>query len=169
MSALRTPLPLFMCFLNVLECSCWITRFEHENHAELWSEKPQSKHVLAPDFNKTGMSFPWQDDLWGFMEWSYQWFPHSEDMSSEHCRWCLVQDFIDRANEHPSDQFQDDWHGLRVSLMNKGLPKHVVIEKKPDNEAKVQDSFCGKCNNMMWLKLVKTPTEEESLRYIKVH
>lgn len=53
--------------------------------------------------------------------------------------------------------------------MNKGLPKHVVIEKKPDDEAKVQDSFCGKCNNMMWLKLVKTPTEEESLRYIKVH
>jgi len=152
-----------------------ITRFEYGTRAEVWSDIPRCKYIPAPNFGQTGISRQRFDDLWRFMEWSYQPYPRPEDMSSEHWRWCLVQDFIDRVNAHrvahfhPSDTICVDesisrWCGLGGSWINKGLPHYVSIDRKPEDGAEIQDSCCGKCNIMMRLKLVKTPTEEEALR-----
>ena len=109
------------------------------------------------------------------MEWSYQPVERPDDMSSEHYRWCLIQDFIDRVNEHrvnyftPSeiicvDESISRWYGLGGSWINKVLPHYVAMDRKPENGAKIQDSCCGKSNIMMRMKLVKTPTEEEANR-----
>jgi len=152
-----------------------ITRFEFGNRAELWSDKPRCKYIPAPDFGKTGMSRQRFDDLWRYMEWSYQPVERPQDMSSERYRWCLIQDFLDRINEHrvnyfhPSDLICVDesisrWYGLGGSWINKGLPMYVAIDRKPEDGAEIQDSCCGKSNIMMRLKLVKTPSEEDALR-----
>jgi len=151
-----------------------ITRFEFGNRADLWSEETRCKCVPPPCFGNTGMSRQRCDDLWCFAEWSYQPYPQPGDMSSEHHRWCLVQDFIDRFNAHrvscfhPSDIICVDesisrWHGLGGSWINKGLPMCVAIDRKPEDGAEIQDCFCGKSNIMMRLKLVKSTTEEEAL------
>jgi len=127
------------------------TRFEFGSRADLWSEKPRCKHIPAPDFGKTGMSRQRFDDLWHHMEWSYQVPQRPDDMSSERHRWCLVQDFIDRINEHrvsyfhPSDIICVDesisrWHGLGGSWINKGLPMYVAIDRKPEDGCEIQDS-----------------------------
>jgi len=152
-----------------------ITRFEFGNRAELWSEKPRCKYIPAPDFGKTGMSRQRFDDLWRYMEWSYQPVARPEDMSSERYRWCLVQDFLDRINKHRVNYFHPSelicvdesisrWYGLGGSWINKGLPIDVAIDRKPEDGAEIQDSCCGKSNIMMRLKLVKTPSEEDALR-----
>jgi len=72
-----------------------ITCFEFGNRADLWSDKSRCKHAPPPDFGKTGMSRQRFDDLWRCVEWSCCPATRPDDMSSEHCRWCLVQDFID--------------------------------------------------------------------------
>jgi len=152
-----------------------VTRFEFGSRADSWSEKPRCKYMPAPGFGKTGMSRQRFDDLWRHMECSYQVPQRPDDMSSERHRWCLVQDFIDRINEHrvscfhPSDIICVDesisrWCGLGGSWINKGLPMYVAIDRKPEDGCEIQDSCCGKSNIMMRLKLVKTATEEEALR-----
>ena len=82
-----------------------VTRFEFGSRAELWSNKPRCMYIPAPDFGKTGMSRDRWDELWRYMEWSYQPVERPDGMSSEHYRWCLAQDFIDRANEHCAAYF----------------------------------------------------------------
>lgn len=152
-----------------------ITRFEYGNRAELWSDTPRCKYIPAPDFGKTGMSRNRWDDIWRCMVWSDQPFPCPEGMSSEHHRWLLVQDFVDRVNEHraayfhPSDIICVDesisrWYGLGGSWINKGLPHYVAMDRKPEDGAEIQDSCCGKSNIMMRLKLVKSTKEEEATR-----
>ena len=151
-----------------------ITRFEFGYRADLWSQVPRCKYIPAPDFGKTGMSRQRWDDLWRHMEWSYQPITRPDDMSSEHYRWCLIQDFIDRINEHrvnffhPSnivcvDESISRWYGLGGSWINKGLPHYVAMDRKPEDGCEIQDSCCGKSNIMMRLKLVKSATEEEAL------
>jgi len=150
------------------------TRFEFGNCSELWSHIPRCKYIPAPDFGKTGMRRNRFDDLWRFMEWSYQPPTRPDDMSSEHYRWCLVQDFVDRINEHRAgffhppdvicvDESMSRWYGMGGTWINKGLPMYVAMDRKPENGAEIQDSCCGKSNIMMRLKLVKSSTEEESL------
>jgi len=152
-----------------------VTRFEFGNRADLWSETSRCKCIPGPSFGKTGRSRQRWGDLWRFMEWSHQPFPRPQTMSSEHWRWSFIQDFVNRINEHQVAHFQPSdiicvdesisrWHGLGGSWINKGLPHCVAIGKKLEDGAEIQDSCCGKCNIMMRLKLVKTPTEEEATR-----
>jgi len=154
-----------------------ITRFEFGNRAQLWSDTPRCKYIPAPDFGKTGMSRQRWDDLWRHMEWSYQPVNRPDGMSSEHYRWCLVQDFIDRVNEHRVSFFHPSnmicvnesisrWYGLGGSWINKGLPHYVAIDRKPEDGCEIQDSCCGKSNIVMRLKLVKSATEEEATRQV---
>ena len=100
-----------------------VTRFEFGNRAKLWSDKPRCKCIPALDFGKTGMSRQQFDDMWRFMEWSYQPPERPDDMTSEHYRWRLIQDFIDRINEHRVNHFSPSeiicvdksisrWYGL---------------------------------------------------------
>ena len=37
---------------------------------------------------------------------------------------------------------------------------YIAIERKPDNECKIQDTACGTSKIMVRLKLVETSTEE---------
>jgi len=151
-----------------------ITRFEFGLRSDLWSPISRCKYIPAPNFGKTGMSRQRWDDIWRYMEWSYQPPTRPDDMSSEHHRWCLVQDFVDRINEHratffhPSDiicvdESMSRWYGMGGTWINKGLPMYVAMDRKPEDGAEIQDSCCGKSNIMMRLKLVKSSAEEESL------
>ena len=149
-----------------------ITRFEYGNRAELWSHETRCKHIPAPDFGKTGMSRQRFDDLWRYMEWSYRPAERPDHMSSEQYRCCLVQDFVNRINEHraahyhPSDiicvdESMSRWYGLGGSWINTGLPMYVAIDRKPENGCEIQDSCDGKSCIMMRLKLVKSAAAEE--------
>ena len=100
-------------------------------------------------------------------------------MLSERWRWSLIQDFVDRINEHrasfyhPSDIICVDesisrWYGLGGSWINKGLPMYVAMDRKPEDGAEIQDSCCGKSNVMMRLKIVKSSTEEDAIRQVFV-
>ena len=82
--------------INVL-----ITRFEFGDRASLWETKPRSKYIPAVALGeKTGMSRDRFNELLRFMQWSFQPGERPDEMSSEEYRWSLVQDFIDRFNEH---------------------------------------------------------------------
>jgi len=125
---------------------------------------------------------PWhhQTAVGRLTAWSYQPITRPDDMSSEHYRWCLIQDFIDRINEHrvnffhPSnivcvDESISRWYSLGGSWINKGLPHYVAIDQKPEDGCEIQDSCCGRSNIMMRLKLFKSATEEEALRWVRSH
>ena len=92
-------------------------------------------------------------------------------MSSEQHRWCLVQDFLNRINEHPVahyhpsdiicvDESISRWYGLGGTWINRGLPMCVAVDRKPENGCEIQDSCDGKSNIMMRLKLVKSAATE---------
>jgi len=85
----------------------------------------------------------------------------------------MVQDFVDRVNEHRSthvqpgeviciDESMTRWYGLGGSWINMGLPMHVAIDRKPENGCEIQDSCCAKSNVMLRLKIVKSATETEA-------
>jgi len=111
--------------------------------------------------------------LFRLMEWSNQPHERPANMSSEQHRWCMVQDFVDRVNEHRSthvqpgeviciDESMTRWYGLGGSWINMGLPMHVAIDRKPENGCEIQDSCCAKSNVMLRLKIVKSATETEA-------
>ena len=70
-----------------------------------------------------------------------------------HC-WKTVEDFVTNFNEYctqlfsPSDLICDDdfisrWYGQDGHWINLGFPMYVVMHKKPDNGAEIQNSACG--------------------------
>jgi len=154
-----------------------MTRFECGDHSSLWSDQTTCKCMPPPCFGKTGMSRNRFHDMFKCLKWSEQSAERPEDMSHEHCRWCLVQDFVDRVNEHRSTHFCPSdivcvdesisrWCGLGGSWINTGLPMHVAMDRKPEAGCEMQDSCCGKSQIIMRLKLVKSAAEEEAEKQV---
>lgn len=152
-----------------------MTRFEYGERSSLWSEQSTCKYIPPPSFGKTGMSRNRFHDIFHFLKWSEQPAERPEDMSHERYRWCLVQDFVDRVNEHRSTHFYPSdiicvdesisrWYGLGGSWINTGLPMYVAMDRKPEAGCEIQDSCCGKSQIIMRLKLVKSAAEEEAER-----
>jgi len=150
-----------------------ITRFEFGERASLWSKTTNCKYVPAPDFGRTGMSRLRFELLFRHMEWSHQPPVRPDDMSNEQHRWCLIQDFVRRVNEHRAthvqpgdvicvDESMTRWYGLGGSWINCGLPMYVAIDRKPENGCEIQDSCCARSNLMLKLKVVKSQSETEA-------
>jgi Transposase IS4 len=153
-----------------------VTKFEFQDRGDLWNETPNSKYEVAPRFGRTGMAKNRFEVLIKNLRWSDQ--PEERgDMSSEHHRWRLVDDFIDAFNLHraqnfiPSDRICVDesmsrWYGQGGSWINLGLPNYVSIDRKPDSGCEIQTSCCGRSGVMLRLRIVKTTKEEQALERI---
>ena len=101
--------------------------------------------------------------------WHEQWASQMVFNSRLHCQ--VNEHRV--AYFHPSsinyvDESISRWYGLGGSWINKGLPMCVAIDRKPEDGCEIQDACCAKSNIMMRLKLVKSATEEESLREVKL-
>ena len=131
-----------------------VTRFEFGSQASLWSNMTTNKYIPAPLFGLTGMPQKQFDDLWMCIRFSDQPHNHPSDMTSEQCRWRLVDDFIKNFNEHraqnffPSDEICIDesmsrWYGQGGHWINHGLPMYVAIDRKPENGCEIQNAACG--------------------------
>jgi hypothetical protein len=151
-----------------------ITKHEFGSRGDLWNESPPSKYEGAPRFGRTGMSKNRFEDLIRCFRWSEQPPVRPEDMTSEHYRWLLVDDFVEAFNSHretnfvPSDRICVDesmsrWYGQGGSWINIGLPNYVAIDRKPDSGCEIQSSCCGRSGIMLRLRLVKTKREEEAI------
>ena len=110
------------------------------------------------------------EDIQRAMVWSQQPYERPDGMSSEAYRWKLVDDFVDRYNEHqkkyfsPSDLICVDesmsrWYGMGGSWINGGLPHFVALDRKPDDGCEIQNCCDGRIGLMMRLKLVKSVLE----------
>jgi hypothetical protein len=82
------------------------TKFEFSSRSQLWSTTAPSKYIPAPAFGKTGMSRQRFDDLWRNIRWSNQCPERPEGMSSHTFRWQLVDDFVERYNNHRANTFK---------------------------------------------------------------
>ena len=147
------------------------SKFEFQSRRNLWSTTAPAKYIPAPAFGKTGMPRMRFDDLWKYIRWSNQPRQRPEGMSSEQYRWQLVDDFIDKFNEHPAASFQPSelicvdesisrWYGKGGHWINHGLPMYVAIDRKPENGCEIQSAACGRSGIMIRLKLVKTTDEQ---------
>ena len=97
-------------------------------------------------------------------------------MSHEsHC-WKIVEDFVTHFNEYcthlfsPSDlicanESISQWYGQGVHWINLGLPMYVVMDRKPENGAEIQNSACGWLGIMMRLNIVKSAKNDEEHQY----
>jgi Transposase IS4 len=149
------------------------TRYEFRTRASLWSNVSPYKYVESPSFGRTGMSRTRFDDLWKNIRWSMQPKERPEGMSSEQYRWMLIDDFVDRFNEHrsqtfvPSDLICVDesfsrWYGQGGHWINHGLPHYVEMDRKPEAGCEIQNSACGRSGVMLQLRLVKSAREEHT-------
>lgn len=148
------------------------TRYEFGERRSLWSKEPPSKYQPAPNFGKTGMSRSRFDFLFRCVRFSYQ--PEERGtMTSEQYRWSLVDDFVNRFNEHrasnvlPSERICVDesisrWYGQGGDWINHGLPMYVAIDRKPENGCEIQNSACGRSGVMLRLRLVRTAEEDHA-------
>ena len=89
------------------------------------------------------------DDLWSAIRFSHQPDDRPEEMTHEHFRWMLVDDFVREFNEHrrrmcvPSewicvDESISRWYGQGGSWINMGLPMYVAIDRKPENGCEIK-------------------------------
>jgi hypothetical protein len=130
------------------------TKFEFSSRSQLWSTTTPSKYIPAPVFGKTGMSRQRFDDLWQNIRWSNQCPEQPEGMSSHMFWWQLVDDFVERYNNHcantfkPShlicvDESMSQWYGQGEEWINHGLPNYVAIDQKSENGCEIQNAACG--------------------------
>jgi hypothetical protein len=148
------------------------TKFEFSSRSQLWSTTAPSKYIPAPAFGKTGMSRQRFDDLWRNIRWSNQCPERPEGMSSHTFRWQLVDDFVERYNNHRANTFKPShlicvdesmsrWYGQGGEWINHGLPNYVAIDRKPENGCEIQNAACGCSGIMLRLKVVKGKTATE--------
>ena len=149
------------------------TKYEFTKRSSLWSSSPPSKYESAPNFGKTRMPRARFDDIWRCIRYADQPDTRPTDMSSEKYRWLLVDEFVNKFNEHrastfiPSevicvDESISRWYGQGGDWINHGLPMYVAIDRKPENGCEIQNAACGRSGVMLRLKLVKTKVEETS-------
>ena len=148
------------------------SKFEFQSRRSLWATTAPAKYIPAPAFGKTGMPRMRFDDLWKCIRWSDQPSERPDSMSSEQYRWKLVDDFVDKFNEHRAATFQPSdticvdesisrWYGKGGHWINHGLPMYVAIDRKPENGCEIQSAACGRSGIMIRLKMVKTADEED--------
>jgi hypothetical protein len=112
------------------------------------------------------------DDLWKCIRWSNQPPVRQDGMSSEQYRWRLVDDFVNKFNEHRTKGFQPSelicvdesilrWYGKGGHWIHHGLPMYVAIDCKPENGCEIQTVACGRSGIMIRMKLVKTSDKED--------
>ena len=152
-----------------------ITRYEFGDRSSLWSPKPSSNYVPAPNFGaKTGMARERYCQLMRHVAWSSQPEERPDGLSSETYRWMLVDDFVKNINAHrrsffsPSWQICVDesiirWYGLGGTWINCGLPMYVAIDRKPEDGMEIQNACCANVGIMMQMKIVKSAVEEKNL------
>ena len=148
------------------------SKFEFKSIRSLWSTTAPSKYIPAPAFGRTGMARRRFDDLWKCIRWSNQPSERPDGMTSEQYRWRLVDDFVDKFNEHRAAAFQPSellcvdesisrWYGKGGHWINRGLPMYVAIDRKPENGCEIQTAACGRSGIVIRLKLVKNSEEED--------
>jgi Transposase IS4 len=151
-----------------------MTRFEFGDRSSLWSQSSGSKYIPAPNLGtRTGMSRERYDMITRYLVWSYQPSVRPEGMSSEMHRWMLVQDFVDRINDHRKKYFSPSsiicvdesisrWYGLGGHWINMGLPMYVAMDRKPEDGCEIQNACCGRSGIMMQLRLVRSAAAESA-------
>ena len=112
------------------------------------------------------------DMLWRHVRWSHQPDVRGEGMSHESHRWKIVEDFVTHFNEYRTQLFSplglicadesiSQWYGQGGHWINLGLPMYVVMDRKPENGAEIQNSACEWSGIMMRLRIVKSAKNEE--------
>jgi Transposase IS4 len=150
-----------------------MTRFEFDSRQRLWLRSRISKYIPAPQLGDTGISRDRFDALWRHIRFSSQPMTRPSHVSSENYRWALVQDLVDKFNEHrqqcfnPSDLICVDesmsrWYGQGGFWINLGLPQYISIDRKPENGCEIQNAACGCSGVMLKLKLVKSAESENA-------
>ena len=57
------------------------------------------------------------------------------------------------------DESMSRWYGIRVNLINSGLPQYIAIDRNLENGCEIQNATDLISSIMMQLKLVKTSSE----------
>ena len=94
-------------------------------------------------------------------------------MSHDNYMWLLFDEFVNEIDEYRAEYFSpydiicanksiSCWYGQGGHWINLGLQMYVVIDCKPGNGCKIQNTCCGRSTIMMQLKLVKTSEEEST-------
>lgn len=154
-----------MRFLGVVVL---VTRFEFCSRRELWSKDNWSKYIPTPMLGRTGVSRDRFDDVFSSLRFSHQPSEIPENTTSEEYRWMLLNDHINKFNEHrkhnyyPSttmcvDESMSKWNGLGGDWINKGIPHYVAIDRKPEDGGEIQDMADGESGCLLQLKVVKSP------------
>ena len=148
-----------------------MTRFEFGSRRSLWSSMTQNKYIPAPKLGQTGMTRDRFDNLMSCYRMGQQPATRPQGMSDAEYRWMLINNAIDRFNEHgescfhPSDSICTDesmcrWYGIGGNWINMGLPHYVAMDRKPENGCEVQNCCDGVSGIMLRMKLVKSPEDE---------
>ena len=152
-----------------------MTLVEFGDRSALWEGKHECKFVQPQQFGTTGMSRDRYEDILRYLLWSFQPDERPDGMSSETYRWMLVQDFVDRYNDHrknhftPSflicvDESMSRWYGMGGHWINAGLPCYIAFDRKPEDGCEIQNSACGYSGIMLRLKLVRSAAGEAEMQ-----
>ena len=81
------------------------TKHEFNNRASLWSASPHSKYESAPNFGRSGMRRVRFDDIMSCKRFAEEPTTQPPNMTSEKCRWLLVDEFVEQFNDHCAANF----------------------------------------------------------------